>query len=318
MIEFEGVTKQYEQSLALDGLTLTIPDNGLFVLVGPSGSGKTTTVKMINRLIEPTSGTIKIDGQPINQMDLQTLRLNIGYVLQNIALFPHLTIEENITIQLEVLKWTKADRQKRARELLEMVHLDPDQYASRYPSELSGGQQQRIGIIRALATSPKVILMDEPFSALDPVTRTQLQDLVLSLQKQLHNTIVFVTHDMKEALRLGDEIAVMRQGSIQQVGTAKAIFNQPKNEFVREFFDIERQQATLTVQDLLAADLGTVVNNQPPTITSSATLAELAQQLVDHPDGGVVATDGQEQRQLTMTDLTTLIAKRGYDDDATD
>lgn len=311
MIEFEGVTKQYEQSLALDGLTLTIPDNGLFVLVGPSGSGKTTTVKMINRLIEPTSGTIKIDGQLINQMDLQTLRLNIGYVLQNIALFPHLTIEENITIQLEVLKWTKADRQKRARELLEMVHLDPDQYASRYPSELSGGQQQRIGIIRALATSPKVILMDEPFSALDPVTRTQLQDLVLSLQKQLHNTIVFVTHDMKEALRLGDEIAVMRQGSIQQVGTAKAIFNQPKNEFVREFFDIERQQATLTVQDLLAADLGTVVNNQPTTITSSATLAELAQQLVDHPDGGVVATDGQEQRQLTMTDLTTLIAKRG-------
>lgn len=311
MIEFEGVTKQYEQSLALDGLTLTIPDNGLFVLVGPSGSGKTTTVKMINRLIEPTSGTIKIDGQPINQMDLQTLRLNIGYVLQNIALFSHLTIEENITIQLEVLKWTKADRQKRARELLEMVHLDPDQYASRYPSELSGGQQQRIGIIRALATSPKVILMDEPFSALDPVTRTQLQDLVLSLQKQLHNTVVFVTHDMKEALRLGDEIAVMRQGSIQQVGTAKAIFNQPKNEFVREFFDIERQQATLTVQDLLAADLGTVVNNQPITITSSATLAELAQQLVDHPDGGVVATDGQEQRQLTMTDLTTLIAKRG-------
>ncbi|MDT3394475.1 MAG: ABC transporter ATP-binding protein [Bacillota bacterium] len=311
MIEFEGVTKQYEQSLALDGLTLTIPDNGLFVLVGPSGSGKTTTVKMINRLIEPTSGTIKIDGQPINQMDLQTLRLNIGYVLQNIALFPHLTIEENITIQLEVLKWTKADRQKRARELLEMVHLDPNQYASRYPSELSGGQQQRIGIIRALATSPKVILMDEPFSALDPVTRTQLQDLVLSLQKQLHNTIVFVTHDMKEALRLGDEIAVMRQGSIQQVGTAKAIFNQPKNEFVREFFDIERQQATLTVQDLLAADLGTVVNNQPTTITSSATLAELAQQLVDHPDGGVVATDGQEQRQLTMADLTTLIAKRG-------
>ncbi|WP_076800493.1 ABC transporter ATP-binding protein [Latilactobacillus curvatus] len=311
MIEFEGVTKQYEQSLALDGLTLTIPDNGLFVLVGPSGSGKTTTVKMINRLIEPTSGTIKIDGQPINQMDLQMLRLNIGYVLQNIALFPHLTIEENITIQLEVLKWTKADRQKRARELLEMVHLDPDQYASRYPSELSGGQQQRIGIIRALATSPKVILMDEPFSALDPVTRTQLQDLVLSLQKQLHNTIVFVTHDMKEALRLGDEIAVMRQGSIQQVGTAKAIFNQPKNEFVREFFDIERQQASLTVQDLLAADLGTVVNNQPITITSSATLAELAQQLVDHPDGGVVATDGQEQRQLTMTDLTTLIAKRG-------
>mgnify|MGYP000974777311 FL=1 len=153
--------------------------------------------------------------------------------------------------------------------------------------------------------------MDEPFSALDPVTRTQLQDLVLSLQKQLHNTIVFVTHDMKEALRLGDEIAVMRQGSIQQVGTAKAIFNQPKNEFVREFFDIERQQASLTVQDLLAADLGTVVNNQPITITSSATLAELAQQLVDHPDGGVVATDGQEQRQLTMTDLTTLIAKRG-------
>ncbi|MSD84195.1 ATP-binding cassette domain-containing protein [Lactobacillus curvatus] len=311
MIEFEEVTKQYEQSLALDGLTLTIPDNGLFVLVGPSGSGKTTAIKMINRLIEPTSGVIKIDGQPINQMDLQTLRLNIGYVLQNIALFPHLTIEENITIQLEVLKWTKADRQKRARELLAMVHLDPDQYASRYPSELSGGQQQRIGIIRALATSPKVILMDEPFSALDPVTRTQLQDLVLSLQKQLHNTIVFVTHDMKEALRLGDEIAVMRQGSIQQVGTAKAIFNQPKNEFVREFFDIERQQATLTVEDLLAADLGTVVNGQPTTITMSATLAELAQQLVVHPEGVVVATDDQGQRQLTMTDLTTLIAKRG-------
>nr|WP_251932776.1 ATP-binding cassette domain-containing protein [Latilactobacillus sakei] len=146
MIEFEGVTKQYGQSRALDGLTLTIPDNGLFVLVGPSGSGKTTSVKMINRLIEPTSGTIKIDGQPIDQMDLQTLRLNIGYVLQNIALFPHLTIEENITIQLEVLKWSKADRQKRARKLLTLVNLDPDKYANRYPSELSGANNSELGL----------------------------------------------------------------------------------------------------------------------------------------------------------------------------
>lgn len=311
MIEFEGVTKQYGQSRALDGLTLTIPDNGLFVLVGPSGSGKTTSVKMINRLIEPTSGTIKIDGQPIDQMDLQTLRLNIGYVLQNIALFPHLTIEENITIQLEVLKWSKADRQKRARALLTLVNLDPDKYANRYPSELSGGQQQRIGIIRALATKPKVILMDEPFSALDPVTRTQLQDLVLDLQKQLHNTVVFVTHDMKEALRLGDEIAVMRAGSIQQIGTAEAIFNQPKNDFVREFFDIERQPTTLTVQDLVAADLGTVVSGQPETIATTASIKALAQALIAQPEGVVVALDDQTQRQLTTTDLTTLIAKRG-------
>lgn len=311
MIEFKQVTKAYDAGLALNDLTLTIPDNQVFVLVGPSGSGKTTTLKMINRLIEPTNGSILIDGQPIDQIDLQTLRLNTGYVLQNIALFPNLTIEDNITIQLEVLKWPKAKRQQRAYELLALVDLAPAQYAQRYPSELSGGEQQRIGIIRALANNPKVILMDEPFSALDPVTRTQLQDLVLDLQKQLHNTVVFVTHDMKEALRLGDEIAVMRAGSIQQIGTAEAIFNQPKNDFVREFFDIERQPTTLTVQDLVAADLGTVVSGQPETITMTASIKALAQALIAQPEGVIVALDDQTQRQLTTTDLTTLIAKRG-------
>lgn len=310
MITFQQVVKQYASGRALDELTLTIPDNEIFVLVGPSGSGKTTTLKMINRLIEPTSGSIEIDGQPIDQMALQTLRLNTGYVLQNIALFPNLTIEENITIQLEVLKWPKAKRSERAKELLTLVNLDPVQYAHRYPHELSGGEQQRIGIIRALATNPKVILMDEPFSALDPVIKTQLQDLVIQLQQQLHNTVIFVTHDMKEALRLGQTIAVMKAGKIQQVGTAETIFNQPENEFVREFFDIERAPVTETVQDLLVSGLGRPLTNQPPRLQATDSLESLAQALLQQPTGVCVQYQ-QQAWLLTMADLTTFIAKRG-------
>lgn len=310
MIEFKQVTKAYDAGLALNDLTLTIPDNQVFVLVGPSGSGKTTTLKMINRLIEPTNGSILIDGQPIDQIDLQTLRLNTGYVLQNIALFPNLTIEDNITIQLEVLKWPKAKRQQRAYELLALVDLAPAQYAQRYPSELSGGEQQRIGIIRALANNPKVILMDEPFSALDPVIKTQLQDLVVKLQRQLHNTVIFVTHDMKEALRIGQTIAVMRAGHIQQVGTAEMIFNQPENEFVREFFDIERSAAAETVQALLDSGLGQLVDSQPVQLQVTDSIAKLAQKLVDYPTG-VFVQIAQQTWLLTMADLTTFIAKRG-------
>ncbi|WP_413476112.1 ATP-binding cassette domain-containing protein [Latilactobacillus fuchuensis] len=310
MIEFKQVTKAYDAGLALNDLTLTIPDNQVFVLVGPSGSGKTTTLKMINRLIEPTNGSILIDGQPIDQIDLQTLRLNTGYVLQNIALFPNLTIEDNITIQLEVLKWPKAKRQQRAYELLALVDLAPAQYAQRYPSELSGGEQQRIGIIRALANNPKVILMDEPFSALDPVIKTQLQDLVVQLQQQLHNTVIFVTHDMKEALRLGQTIAVMKDGQIQQVGTAETIFNQPENQFVREFFDIERAADAETVQALLNSGLGQLVEHQAAELQGADSIVKLAQKLMTQPTG-VTVQSAQQTWLLTTTDLTAFVAKRG-------
>ncbi|MGG1610593.1 ABC transporter ATP-binding protein [Bacillus wiedmannii] len=236
MIQFNHVSKAYEDGTkAVDSLHLEIKKGEFFVLIGPSGCGKTTTMKMINRLIETTEGSILIDGKDIEQYNINELRWNIGYVLQQIALFPHMTIAENIAVVPEMRKWSKEKIKARVDELLQMVGLDPDVYRDRMPDELSGGQKQRVGVVRALAANPKIVLMDEPFSALDPLSREQLQKDIVQLQKKIQKTIVFVTHDMQEALSLGDRICIMKEGKVVQLDTPEGIIHNPKNEFVEEF-----------------------------------------------------------------------------------
>ncbi|HLR73459.1 MAG TPA: ABC transporter ATP-binding protein, partial [Pseudogracilibacillus sp.] len=220
---------------AVHNLNVEIKQGEFFVFIGPSGCGKTTTLKMINQLIPQTEGDIFIDGKRNSDYDIYQLRWNIGYVLQQIALFPHMTIEENITVVPELKKWSKEKMQKKAYELLDMVGLDPEVYAERKPYQLSGGEQQRVGVIRALATEADIILMDEPFSALDPISRENLQNDLIDLMKRLHKTTVFVTHDMQEALKLADRICILRDGEVVQVGTPHELMHEPVNDFVRKF-----------------------------------------------------------------------------------
>jgi osmoprotectant transport system ATP-binding protein len=236
MIRFEKVSKQFPNgTFAVKSLEFEIKKGEFFVLIGPSGSGKTTTLKMINRLIELSKGWVWINGKKISDYDINELRWNIGYVLQQIALFPHMTIAENIAVVPELINWNKEKITARVDELLNMVGLEPKEYRNRKPSELSGGQQQRVGVIRALAADPEIILMDEPFSALDPFSREKLQDDMLEIQRKLKKTIAFVTHDMQEAMKLGDRIGLMKDGEMVQIGTPNELIINPANEFVREF-----------------------------------------------------------------------------------
>lgn len=235
MIEFKNASKAYnEESYAVRNLELEIKKGEFVTLIGPSGCGKTTSLKMINRLIDPTEGTIRINGKDIKDYDIHELRWNIGYVLQQIALFPHMTVEQNITVVPELKKWNPSKMKKRSLELMEMIGLESN-YLKRYPSELSGGQQQRIGVIRALAADPDIILMDEPFSALDPISRKQLQEDVSNLQQEIKKTIVFVTHDIQEAVTLGDRVCLLKDGQIEQLDTPENLIQNPVNAFVREF-----------------------------------------------------------------------------------
>ncbi len=254
MINFQNVSKKYNDQLVLEDFDVSIEDGEFFVLVGPSGSGKTTTLKMINRLIEPTDGDIYFNDQRLIEYNLKELRLTIGYVLQQIALFPNLTVAENIELIPEMKHWSKAKRRERTEELLRKVSLPPEEYLHRKPAELSGGEQQRIGILRAIAAKPDIILMDEPFSALDPISKGQLQLLIKELHKELASTVVFVTHDMNEALLLGDRICVMKDGKIVQTDTPEAIKSHPANEFVAQFFQHEHTNLeNYCVEDLVAA-----------------------------------------------------------------
>ena len=241
MIKFEHVSKVYTDGFkAVDSVSFEVPEGEFLVLIGPSGSGKSTTMKMINRMIPHTNGTISIDGKDITKLNPSELRRNIGYVIQQIGLFPHYTIEKNIAIVPELKGWDKEKIKARVKELLIMVDLDPEVYGSRYPKELSGGQQQRVGVARALASDPRVLLMDEPFGALDPITRDQLQDQLITLQRKLKKTIVFVTHDMDEALKLGDRIAIMKDGNLLQIDTPEKILQEPASNFVEEFIGKDR------------------------------------------------------------------------------
>jgi osmoprotectant transport system ATP-binding protein len=241
MIIFKNVNKKYSKDFhAVENMNLHIKEGELFALIGPSGSGKSTTMKMINRLIEPTSGVVLINNKNIADENPVALRRNIGYVIQHIGLLPHMTIGENIALVPHLKKWDKEKSDKRVDELLEMVNLPTETYRNRYPAELSGGQQQRIGVIRALAGDPPIILMDEPFSALDPISREQLQDDLLDLQTKFHKTIVFVTHDIDEAIKLADRIGIMQAGKLIQFDTPEQILRHPANDFVRTFIGADR------------------------------------------------------------------------------
>jgi len=244
VVAFEHVTKRYGGPGTLDAvsdLTLTVPAGEICVLVGPSGCGKTTTMKMVNRLIEPTSGRITIDGRDVMSLPAVELRRGIGYVIQQVGLFPHLTIGENVAVVPKLLKWTPARIRERVEELLDLVGLDPDSHRDRYPNELSGGERQRVGVARALAADPPVMLMDEPFGAVDPIRRERLQNEFLRLQEQVGKTIIFVTHDVDEAIKMGDRIAILQRGGIlAQYDTPAAILAEPATEFVERFVGADR------------------------------------------------------------------------------
>ena len=233
MIQFEHVSKSYGKTPILKDLNFTIPDGQFVVLIGPSGCGKTTTLKTINRLIDIDEGTISIDGKDIRSSDKVELRRHIGYVIQQIGLFPNMTVAQNICVVPRLLKYDKQKQDSIVREMLKMVNME--QYADKYPSELSGGQQQRIGVLRALAASPPIVLMDEPFSALDPMTREVLQDEVKNIQQKLGKTIVFVSHDMGEALKLADVIIFMESGRVVQMASPEEMLEHPANDLVRNF-----------------------------------------------------------------------------------
>ncbi len=237
-IRLENVTKRYpgQGAAAVDGLNLTIPAGEIVMFVGPSGCGKTTSLKMINRLIEPTSGTIMIGDNDVREQSADELRRHVGYVIQGGSLFPHMTVAKNIAIVPKLLGWESDRIAKRVDELLDMVNLDPARYRDRYPRELSGGQQQRVGVARGLAADPPVVLMDEPFGAVDPITRQRLQDELLSIQRTLRKTIVCVTHDIDEAIKLGDRILILQEGAqVAQYDTPENLLASPANDFVSDF-----------------------------------------------------------------------------------
>lgn len=238
MIEYRNVSLCCKiNGNILNDLNFKINKGELFVLIGPSGSGKTTTLKLINRLIEQTDGDIYFNGVKLKEYNLRELRLGIGYVLQEIALFPNLTVFENISIIPEMKNMNKKEIKDKSKFLLQKVGLNPEEYMYRYPRELSGGERQRIGILRAIIANPKVLLMDEPFSALDPISRVQLQDLIKDIHKEFGITIVFVTHDIQEAIKLGDRICIMKNGKIVQIDKPEEIIKKPINDFVKEFIN---------------------------------------------------------------------------------
>ncbi|MGW1913369.1 betaine/proline/choline family ABC transporter ATP-binding protein [Streptomyces sp. NPDC002076] len=260
MIRFEQVTKRYpDGTTAVDDLSFEVAEGELVTLVGPSGCGKTTTMKMVNRLIEPTSGRIFVDGEDIASVDPVRLRRRIGYVIQQVGLFPHRTVLDNTAAVPALLGWKRAKARARAAELLDLVGLDPKTYGPRYPEQLSGGQRQRVGVARALAADPPVLLMDEPFGAVDPVVREQLQDEFLRMQAAVRKTVLLVTHDIEEAVRLGDRIAVYGQGRIEQFDTPGAVLGAPATPYVASFVGADRGLKRLSVTAIEPDDL-----QQPP------------------------------------------------------
>lgn len=243
MIELLALTKRYDGVVAVNELSLIIPSGQLLVLLGGSGSGKTTTLKMINRLIEPTAGTVRIDGTDTSTIPAPELRRRVGYVFQQVGLFPHMTVAENVGVTPSLLGWAPDRIEARVDELLTLVELEQGSVHDRYPDELSGGQQQRVGVARALAGDPSILLLDEPFGSLDPLTRQRLQDSLVRIRREVGLTAVFVTHDMVEALILGDRIAVMNGGRLVQVGTPHELLTSPADDYVRQLMATPRRQA---------------------------------------------------------------------------
>lgn len=292
MIELENLTKIYMQKnnpiKAVDSVSLKVSRGEICIFLGPSGCGKTTTLKMINRLINPTSGRILVNGEDTAGVDEVTLRRHIGYVIQQIGLFPNMTIEENITIVPKLLGWDKVRCRERAKELMAKVAMDPKIFLSRYPKELSGGQQQRIGVIRALAADSPILLMDEPFGAVDPINRESIQNEFFQMQRQLDKTVIMVSHDIDEAIKLGDKVAIFRAGKLLQYAHPDTLLAKPKDEFVSAFLGHDR-----TLKRLLLVSAGDAATNTP-TI-SAETQAKEAIALMDDNDTrhlAVLSADG--------------------------
>ncbi|MGN5883801.1 MULTISPECIES: ABC transporter ATP-binding protein [Staphylococcus] len=315
MIEFKNVSKQYGNKTVVDNVSFNVEEGEFFVLIGPSGSGKTTTLKMINRLIPLTKGYIYFKDKPISDFPVYEMRWDIGYVLQQIALFPHMTVKENIAQVPQMKGWDKTRIDQRIDELLEMVNLDPDTYRDRKPDELSGGQRQRVGVVRALAADPPMILMDEPFSALDPISRTKLQEDLIELQSKIKKTIVFVTHDINEAMKLADRICLLNEGRVEQIDTPDGFLDHPKNEFVRHFIS-QYDQANaprLTLETILRATKLKAIDTaqELPIVSADAPLNKVYEDLA-HADGVAVEQQGQ-LHLLTREDVFKFLAqnKRG-------
>ena len=293
MIQFEHVTKSYGKNPILKDLNFTIPDGQFVVLIGPSGCGKTTTLKTINRLIDIDSGTISIDGKDIQTTDKVELRRHIGYVIQQIGLFPNMTVAQNICVVPKLLKYDKAKCDEIVQEMLKLVNME--QYANKYPSELSGGQQQRIGVLRALAASPPIVLMDEPFGALDPMTLAVLQDEVRNLQQKLNKTVIFVTHDMDEALKLADIIIFMDSGEIVQMASPEEMLEHPATDQVRSFLGKHSPEAPApsTVEHFMRTNLVTVKKNRG--------VLECAERMARSSVDSLLVTDEEKRYVVTIS-----------------
>jgi osmoprotectant transport system ATP-binding protein len=315
-IVFEHVTKRYGQSPkpAIDDLSLTMPAGDICVVIGPSGAGKTTVMKMVNRLISITAGDITVDGTSVNSLDVTELRRGIGYVIQQIGLFPHMTVEHNIATVPKLLGWDKDRIRARAHELLELVGLDPEEHGKRYPAQLSGGQRQRVGLARAMAADPPLMLMDEPFGAIDPITRSRLQNDFLRLHREIRKTVVFVTHDIDEAIKMGDRICILREGGrLAQYDTPETILAHPADDFVAHFVGADRGLKRLALRRLRDVQLDPVPSTNgkaPPECSIGATLREaLSLMLTDGSAGVVVRGAGGEARgYLTFEVVSRLLA----------
>jgi osmoprotectant transport system ATP-binding protein len=319
-LQYDHVSKAYASAsnAAVNEVTLAVPAGHLVVFLGPSGSGKTTLLKMTNRLIEPSGGTIFLDGQDIRQAEVTGLRRRMGYVIQQVGLFPHMTVAENVAVVPDLLGWPRKRTEERIDELLDLVHLPPGEFRKRYPAQLSGGQQQRVGLARALAADPEVLLMDEPFGAIDSITRGSLQAEILQLHQRLNKTILFVTHDVEEALRLADEIAVLRAGELVQFGPACELLSRPADDFVRELLGADDRirglrliQAGDVMQPLWAPlPVGRrlavpVTGGDTRTLQASASLHEALGLLLEPGVEALVISgeDGHAAGWLTMQDV---------------
>ena len=305
MLRLDSVTKRYGSTIAVDTLSLEVGDGEVCVLVGPSGCGKTTTMKMVNRLIEPTSGRIEIDGEDVLGLDPVVLRRRIGYVIQHVGLFPHQTVADNVATVPKLLRWDKDRVRSRTTELLDLVGLDPSQFARRYPHELSGGQRQRVGVARALAGDPPVLLMDEPFGAIDPITRHRLQGEFLRLQAEVRKTVVFVTHDVDEAVRVGDRIAILAAGgTLQQYDTPAVVLGRPANAFVADFVGADRGVKRLGVTPVDLRDLEPLpagASRPAPTVKVGQSLREALAVLLESATGWVPVVDGDDNPVGALT-----------------
>ncbi len=304
MITLENLTKVFETPkgpiMASDRVDMVVPEGEICVLLGPSGCGKTTTMKMVNRLIEPTSGKIFIGDKDTDDYDVVELRRTIGYVIQQIGLFPNMTVEENICAVPDLLGWDKGKSRKRASELVEMMALEPTVFLKRYPKELSGGQQQRIGVARALAADPPVLLMDEPFGAIDPINREVIQDEFLKMQREIHKTIMFVSHDIDEAVKMADKIAIFRDGILVQYDTPDMILSHPADTFIADFVGTDR-----TLKRLRLLTVNDALESERPSVRESDELGLASRLMQERGHQNIVVVDdiGKPVGSLHLNDI---------------